>query len=89
MGDRQAFAITFVRCCVSFCPFILAALVPSAVQGQGINTTSRIAFDRTEHHFQVIATNEEQTLEFRVVSAGYEPLVIYAIKPEFSCTSVD
>ena len=67
---------------------VLLGLVVGA-SAQSVNTTSRIAFDKRAHDCRVVEKGQEQTIEFRVVSSGYEPVVIYYVKPECSCTSVD
>ncbi len=75
-----------MRILVSIC--ILVGTVSTGL-AQGVNTTTRIAFDRTEHDFRIVPVGKELTVEYKVISAGYEPVVIYRVKPECSCTSVD
>lgn len=67
----------------------LLAGVSLASVAQGINTTSMAVFDRTHINLNAVPTGVEQTMEFTIVSTGLEPVVIYGIKPECSCTSAD
>ena len=75
-----------LRFLLSFC--ILAGMVVGA-SAQGVNTTSRIAFSKKEIDCRVVEVGEEQTFDFQVVSSGYEPVVVYYVKPECTCTSVE
>lgn len=67
---------------------ILVAGAVSTSLAQGINTTTRIAYDRTEHDVRVVPVGKELTIDFKVISAGFEPVVLYKVKPDCECTSV-
>ena len=65
------------------------AMLMSAVSAQGVNTTSRISFQQKEIDCRIVNVGEEQNFEFKVLSSGYEPVVLYRVKPDCSCTLVE